>query len=275
MSIKALIKKFLRRKPIVQLLPIIQVKTDNELLNDKVVLIIGGTAGIGLSIAHTLLEEGCRVIIARSTQQKLDNALAELNSSLVKGLLFDLANPDSFGERIRVAEFFFGPIDVLVNSAGVHTKNVNFFRMTPNEYDRIMNINLKGAYFLVQVMASLMIEHGRKGKIILINSNRGDEPAFSPYGISKWGGRGMVYGLARELVKHGILLNAIAPGTTATSLIDYKEGDSIKSDENLMGRLIMPCEVANIVKLLINDANNMIVGEIIHVSGGRGLFDIR
>lgn len=274
--IKRGIRYVLHGEPIVENKVVANIVTlaPNELLKGRTALILGGTSGIGLSIAESFLKSGCNVIVASSTQKKIDNILQNINSHHVKGIQIDISCPELFKDKIIQAEALFGPIDILVNSSGVHTENVNFFSMTPNEYDRVMNINLRGSYFIVQTVAQRMIMQKIEGKIILIGSNRGDEPAFSPYGISKWGIKGMVYGLAKELIPYNIQLNAIAPGTTATNMIGY-HGGSISSSENKIGRLVMPVEVANIAKLLVSEAGNMITGEIIHVSCGRGIFDIR
>lgn len=86
---------------------------------------------------------------------------------------------------------------------------------------------------------------------------------------------GLTKGIAQELIKYGIVVNAVAPGSTATPLIGITSKDSIATDENSCGRLVHPNEVANIVKLLVSDTGNMIVGETVHISGGRGIFDIR
>lgn len=120
-----------------------------------------------------------------------------------------------------------------------------------------------------------MKENKIKGSILIVSSSRGSEPAWSPYGISKWGLKGLVEGLGKMLIPYGINVNAIAPGSTATGLIGIKEGDSITSEENGMNRLIMPDEVATLAKLLVSDAGKMIDGEVVHIAAGRGTFDIR
>ena len=114
-----------------------------------------------------------------------------------------------------------------------------------------------------------------KKHILLVSSSRGAEPAWSPYGISKWSLNGFTQGLAQILLPSNIIVNSIAPGSTATELIGVKEGDNIFSEENGNGRLIMPDEVANVAKLLVSPSGDMIVGQTIYVSGGRGVFDIR
>ena len=147
--------------------------------------------------------------------------------------------------------------------------------MTPSEFERVMKINIEGAYFSSIAAARYMKDNNIRGHILLISSTRGLEPAWSPYGISKWGINGMVKGMAQQLAPLGIKVNAIAPGSTATALLHYQEGQSINSDENKEGRFVMPDEVANLPKLLVSDCGNMITGEVISVSAGRGTFDIR
>ena len=140
-----------------------------------------------------------------------------------------------------------------------------------------MNINLRGPFFLCQAFAEYMTKDKSVDKkhILLVSSSRGSEPAWSPYGISKWALNGLTQGLAQMLLPHDIIVNAIAPGSTATELIGVKEGDSITITENKVGRLAMPDEIANLAKLLVSPAGDMIVGETVHISGGRGVMDIR
>ena len=182
---------------------------------------------------------------------------------------------DSFEKALDQIEETTGSIDILVCSAGVHTENVNFWTMTPAEYDRVMDINLKGTFFMCQAVAKRMIFHKNRGKILLISSSRGSEPAWSPYGLSKWGMNGLTQGLAKILAPYGINVNSIAPGSTATSLIGVKEGDSICCEDNSFGRLCTPEEVGALARYLVNDSSTMINGETIHMSAGRGVWDIR
>ena len=183
--------------------------------------------------------------------------------------------PETYSAVIENVIRKHGKIDIFISSAGVHTKNVDFWTMTPDEFDRVMDINLKGVFFATQFIGKYMIENKIKGSILLISSSRGSEPAWSPYGISKWGLKGLTEGLAQMFVMYGINVNSIAPGSTATELIGIKKGDHITSEENGMNRLVMPDEVATLAKLLVSDAGKMIDGEVIHIAAGRGTFDIR
>lgn len=182
---------------------------------------------------------------------------------------------ESFDAKIEEADKIFGNIDIFVSSAGVHTEGVDFWKMTGEEYDRVMNINLKGTFFMCKSMADYMKDRKLRGNILLVSSTRGFEPAWSPYGISKWAMNGLTKGLAQILSENGITVNAIAPGSTATALIGIDEGDNIYTDENKIGRFIMPTEVAGIAKLLVSESGKMISGETIRISAGRGVWDIR
>lgn len=279
MSVKSVIKRaieFTRKK---QLVPIQHNVDSNNILKDKVAVIVGGSGGIGLSIAKSFSESGCKLVLCGTSQSKLEKCVLEFqNNENIRPFVFDVVDTTSIKENVAKVAAIFGGIDILVYSAGVHTERVDFFTMTSEEYDRVMNINIRGAYFVCKEFAEYMMKHRQgavKNHILLVSSSRGSEPAWSPYGISKWAMKGLTQGLAQILLPRGIIVNAIAPGSTATELIGVKEGDSIYSMENGVGRLIVPDEVANVAKLLVSSAGDMIVGETIHVSGGRGVCDIR
>ena len=272
MGIKSAIKKciaLMKRKEIV---PIVQTPTNENEFAGKVALISGGTGGIGLAIAKSLQKSGCTVVIAGTNERKLHELKEE---TYMDTIMMDYAKLDSFESIINEVVHEHGKLDIFVSSAGVHTENVEFWTMTPEEYDRVMNINLKGTFFICQTIGKYMRDNKIQGSILLISSSRGSEPAWSPYGLSKWGMKGLVQGLAKMFIPYGINVNAIAPGSTATSLIGVKDGDSIYTRENGTYRYIMPEEVASLSKLLVSDVGYMINGEIIHIAAGRGTFDIR
>ena len=138
-----------------------------------------------------------------------------------------------------------------------------------------MDINLKSEYFICQTVATYMRDNKIKGHILLITSTRGLEPAYLPYGLSKWGSNGFVKGLAELLADYGITVNGIAPGSTVTPLIGIEEGKTIWTSENKEGCYVVSDEVAEVVSLLVSDAGRMVNGNVVTVSGGRGTFDIR
>ena len=269
MGIKTKIKKLFSQK---EYLPISHPVSSNEEFEGKVALISGGSGGIGLSIAKSLQESGCTVVIAGTNEKKLESLKQDTNLDII---VMNYSKPELFDNVINEVVSKHGRLDIFISSAGVHTENVDFWRMNPNEFDRVMDINLKGVFFACQSVGKYMKANKVKGSILLVSSSRGSEPAWSPYGISKWGLKGLTEGLAKMLIPYGINVNAIAPGSTATGLIGVKEGESITSKENGMNRLIMPDEVATLAKLLVSDAGKMIDGEVVHIAAGRGTFDIR
>lgn len=269
MKLKTKIKKIFAHK---EYMPIPHLVSQEREFEGKVALISGGSGGIGLSIARSLQESGCVVIIAGTNEEKLESL------RLLTGLdtvVLNYSQIETFDNVINEVVKKYGHLDIFINSVGVHTENVDFWSMTPKEFERVMDINLKGVFFVCQSIGNYMRKAKIKGSILIVSSSRGSEPAWSPYGISKWGLKGLVEGLGKVLIPYGINVNAIAPGATATALIGIKEGDSITSNENGMNRLVMPDEVAAFAKLLVSDAGKMIDGEVLHIAAGRGTFDIR
>ena len=277
-NVKKLVRHVVSAVKMKNVVPVYQTIKDSEELKGRVALIVGGTGGIGLAIAKSLLSSGCKVIVTGTREESINNAIFKLggvNNSSVKAIKINASDVDSFNGKVQEAVNCFGKLDIFINSAGVHTEHVDFWSMTSAEYDRVMNINLKGTYFLCQSVARYMVNNKVHGHILLVSSSRGLEPAWSPYGISKWGINGLVKGLAEILIEKGIIVNGIAPGSTATALIGVSTDDTIYSEENKVGRFILPEEVAEVAKLLVSPAGDMIVGEVVPVSGGRGTFDIR
>ena len=276
MGIKSIVKKIISISKEREIVPIQHNVDTNDILKDKVAVIIGGSGGIGFSIAKSFYQSGCKIIICGTNEKKLTKCINDFpDKNRVTYMILNVTEFDKIDENVIKAVNIYGKVDILVNSAGVHTENVDFYKMSSAEYDRVMNINIKGPYFICQAFGRYMMENKIKGHILMVSSSRGSEPAWSPYGISKWALNGMTKGLAQMLYPYGIIVNGIAPGSTATELIGVKEGDSIYTTENRVNRLIMPDEVANFAKLLVSDSGNMVIGETIHISGGRGIFDIR
>ncbi|RHU86423.1 SDR family NAD(P)-dependent oxidoreductase [Ruminococcus sp. OM08-7] len=275
MGIKSKVKNIIAEVKKPKLIPIVTHVRDDSTLENKVALIAGGNGGIGMAIAREYIQAGCKIILGGANIIKLEACVKELQSDRVKPLILNLNEVDSFDKKIEQAEEMFGGIDIFVNAAGVHTENVDFWSVTSDEYDRVMNINLKGAYFFCRELAKYWVKKQKRGHILLISSVRGSEPAWSPYGISKWGLNGMTIGLAKMLTSQGIIVNAIAPGSTATPLIGINQGDSIYTEDNSSKRMLMPEEIGEYARLLVSDAGDMLAGETIHISSGRGIWDIR
>lgn len=258
--------------------PVMQTVGDECLLKGKTALVVGGSGGIGKAVAKAFLKNGANVVIAGTRRAKVDKVVLELGEKCA-GVVVDLAEPETFPKVIDEAVAFYGPIDILVNSAGVHTEDVSmggFLDFSVEEYDRILDINLRGVYFMVQSVAKRMIsDKVSNGHILIVSSSAGNEPAWSPYRVSKWGLKGITEGMASALVPYGIVVNAIAPGSTATPLLGVEEGDSISAEDNRLGRFAMPEEIAEFAVMLASPMGDMVVGDTLYVSGGRGVCDIR
>lgn len=258
--------------------PVMQTVGDECLLKGKTAFVVGGSGGIGKAVAKAFLKNGANVVIAGTRRAKVDKVVLELGEKC-SGVVVDLAEPESFLKVIDEAVAFYGPIDILVNSAGVHTEDVSmggFLDFSVEEYDRILDINLRGVYFMVQSVAKRMIsDNVSNGHILIVSSSAGNEPAWSPYRVSKWGLKGITEGMASALVSYGIVVNAIAPGSTATPLLGVEKGDSISAEDNRLGRFAMPEEIAEFAVMLASPMGDMVVGDTLYVSGGRGVCDIR
>lgn len=257
-------------------IPIIQIKENNYLLEGKTALITGGSGGIGFAIAKKLVDCGCNVIISGTNKLKLDIKCKELNNKC-NSIVINASDVKSFKSKIKEAFTRYGFIDILVCSHGIHTKRegLDFLTVTEEEYDNVMNVNLKGTYFLCQAMAKEMISNGIKGHILIISSYSALEPSWSPYRLSKRGIEGITEGMAQRLLEHGIIVSALGPGPTATTMQDELIDGSIYTTDNPIGRYTMPEEVAEYAKMLVSDLGNTIIGQTIYMSGGRGIIDKR
>lgn len=263
------IKKYLVKKEIV---PILQIKESEQILQNKVAVITGGSGGIGFAIAQKFLSCGAKVIICGTSEEKLKEMVNKVDTEMLSYCVVNLNHVSSFSDKVIELVKIYGKIDILVNSAGIHSTNPiqDFFAYNEKEYDDIMNINLKGTYFFSREIAKYMVENKILGHILNISSSTSNEPAWSPYRISKWAMNGFTKGLADRLLPYGIIVNGIAPGSTATQLLGYSDGDSIYSEDNALGRMIIPEEIAEYAKLLVSDSGKFVIGETIYISGGRG-----
>lgn len=182
----------------------------------------------------------------------------------------------SMPDKVRCATVKFpeNRIDILVNSAGL-VAHTDFYHMTEEEYDGIMDVNAKGTYFMSQAVSQFMIEKKTKGHILNVTSSSALRPAWTPYQMSKWAVRGLTLGLADLLLPYGIVVNAIAPGPVATPMLGKGEGDCIENPEAPCGRFAMPEEIASLAVFMVSDMGNLIVGDTYYMTGGSGTIDLK
>ena len=253
--------------------------TPNELLKNKTALVTGGTSGIGLEIIKAFLKSGAVVVYTGRNEEKMnkvyDNIVKEEPNyaNMLYGILMDNSHISSFEDIFqKILSLIGGRLDILVNNAG--GMGGNFGSASEQEYDKVLATNLKGSFFLSQIVAKHMKNNSIKGNILNIASSSSLRPANSAYILSKWGIRGLTLGLAKTLIPYDIVVNGIAPGPTKTPmLIDEKQKDII-NENNPLGRYIMPEEIANMAVILVSNMGRSIVGDIIYMTGGAGIITL-
>lgn len=274
MGLKTGVKAFIKLLKKKELLPIKEVIPESKLLENKVALITGGSSGIGYAIAEDFIKHGCKVILIGTNEKKLNcsiNTLKEkFKTMYVSGIAYDIRNTESLDSIVeKAASIFDGKIDILVNSAGVLNTN-SFEKITSEEYDRIMDVNCKGTFFMCQSVSKYMIKNSIKGHILNISSSAALRPAWTPYQMSKWAIKGFTVGLADMLLPYGIIVNAIAPGPVATPMLNKGENESIYEESFPSKRYGLPEEIAKLATFMASDMGNMIVGDTFYITGGSG-----
>lgn len=241
----------------------------NEILRDKKVLITGGSSGIGYAIAKKFVSEGTKVVITGRDIDKLRVAVDSMNSDKVFCLEWDVSDVSIVKQKVAQTQELLGGIDIVVNNAGVYTQTT-FEKIDEKIWDSVMDTNIKGLFFICQAVSMHYenINKQRGGKIINISSIRGTQGDCTPYGISKWGVNGLTRGLARDLIIKNIIVNAIAPGITATNINGVDVLKNAFSNEPRNKRIGLPEEIAELALFLASDASNNIVGQIIPCDGG-------
>ena len=264
------IKSFLRDVPKVHIKADISKLAPNEMLKGRCALITGGTSGIGFAIAEAFLEAGAKVIITGRSQSKLDNAVEQLSQyGVCAGVVMDIIKVETIEDCFNDSVSKFGIRDILVNNAGI--SGASIANATPEEFDAVIDTNLKGVFFLSQVAGKYMVKNGIKGNILNISSASSVRPAACAYTISKWGVRGFTQGLARTLLPYGVTVNALAPGPTATPLLKKNsDADNIAFPVTPSGRYALPCEIASMAVVLVSDIARLVVGDTVFMTGGAG-----
>ncbi|MFI3288628.1 MAG: SDR family oxidoreductase [Rikenellaceae bacterium] len=250
----------------------------NELLQDKVAFITGGTSGIGLSIAQAFLKSGAYVVITGRSNERIQKAIMDLNcednyTGRILGVEMNNANVETFEEKLNYTlEQLKGigrdRIDILVNNAGVSGSGCS---NAVESYESVLDTNLKGVYFLSLLFGRYFKDNKIEGNILNIASSSSLRPATSAYAVSKWGIRGLTLGFAKSLAPYGVTVNGIAPGPTATPML-MREGDkNISLANSPIGRYILPEEIANMAVIMVSPMGRTIVGDIVYMTGGAGV----
>jgi 3-oxoacyl-[acyl-carrier protein] reductase len=241
--------------------------------DNKIAFITGASRGIGKAIAISLAKDGIYVIINyRNNEESAKEVLDEItnlggNGEIIQG---DISNFDESKEVIDKIVQECGKIDIMVNNAGI-TRDQLLLRMTEEDFDSVINVNLKGTFNCIKNVTRSMMKK-RSGKIINIASVVGlsGNIGQSNYAASKAGIIGLTKSVAREFASRGIQVNAVAPGFIETDMTNTLS-DQVK-DELLkripLNKLGKPEDVANVVSFLASDKADYITGQVITVDGG-------
>lgn len=276
MGIKSKIEKFLNKFCKVVKQPVYIPVLQGDLLKNKTVLITGGSGGIGREITLRCIQNGASVIVAGRNENKLKVTVNRIKSEIkfdtqkVIPFVFDMQNVGEMKTKLYslIKEFNIERIDVLVNNAGLSAGN-SVGNTSEADFDKTLDTNLKGTYFLSQVVSNYMVENHIKGNILNVSSVSGIRPAITPYMVSKWGITGLTEGLAKKLIKYEIVVNGIAPGPTVTEMLGL-DGNDLNYEKAPAGRYSSPGEIANLAIFLISDMGRMIVGDTVYITGGCG-----
>lgn len=241
-------------------------------LEDRVALVTGGGRGIGKAIALALAKEGADIVACDINLENLKEVAAEVEKMGRKILILkaDVSKVSEVEEMVKKALDKFTKIDILVNNAGITRDNL-IVRMSEEEWDQVLDINLKGAFNCLKAVARPMMKQ-RSGRIINIASVVGmmGNPGQANYAASKAGIIGLTKSAAKELASRGINVNAIAPGFIKTAMTEALD-DEIKerlTSQIPLKRLGEVKDVANLVVFLASNDASYITGEVIKVDGG-------
>jgi len=241
-------------------------------LEGKVAIVTGGTRGIGRAVAQCLAEDGASVVVSGLDATRLDTATKELEGLgvAVLGVVADVARREDVERLVDQTKERFARIDVLVNNAGV-TRDALLVRMKDEDWDRVLEVNLRGAFLMTRAVAKVMMRQ-KAGRIINIASTAGamGNPGQANYSAAKAGLIGLTKSVARELSRWGILVNAVAPGLIDTDMAAAMPAEAREAllAEVPLGRIGSGREVADVVRFLAGEGAAYVTGQVLHVNGG-------
>lgn len=243
-------------------------------LQDRVAIVTGASRGIGYAIARAFIDRGARVIVTARTEGRLRDAARSLGINAI-ALPCDNADPAAIARMVEAA-WAIAPVDILVNNAGISPYYRRVEHVSVEEWDQVVDVNLRGTYFASVEVGKRMIEARLPGSIINITSVGGLTPLerLGVYGATKAGVHQVTKVMALEWAAHGVRVNAVAPGWTETDftgeLFASRHGETLRGDIP-MGRLADADDVAGAAVYLASDASRYVTGTVLLVDGGRAL----
>jgi glucose 1-dehydrogenase len=245
-------------------------------LKGKVAIVTGGNSGIGMAIVLALAEQDANIVIDYVTHPEATEALEKRVTALgdqVIGVEADVSKVADLNRLISTAVEKFGRLDIMVNNAGVETRT-SILDTTEQQYDKVLSINLKSAFFGTQLAAQQMVKQGGGGRIINISSVHEDwpMPGNTAYCLSKGGMRMLTRTAGVELAPHNVLVVGVGPGAVATpiNLSTMKDPALMKKldDAIPIGRMAKPEEIASVVAFLAGDGASYMTATTVFTDGG-------
>jgi len=242
------------------------------MLKDKVAIVTGASRGIGRAIAVALARQGAKVVASARNTDALENLVEAINSQGGEAIAVasDVALEADANNLIEKAVTAFGKVDVLVNNAGI-TRDGLLLRMKNDDWDAVLDTNLKGAFLCIRAAAKVMSKQ-RSGRIINISSVVGEmgNAGQANYCASKAGLLGLTKSVAKELARRNITVNAITPGFIVTDMTDSmtEKARETMTEQIPLGRLGEANDVANAVLFLASDQSSYVTGQVLGINGG-------
>lgn len=233
-------------------------ETVRPVLAGNVAVVTGGGAGIGAALANTLASLGASVVICGRRRKPLEETARSIrqnrgNAEAIECDVTDLRSVERLAAQ--VAERF-GRADILVNNAGVGSFSTPLHELPPEQWEAVMNTNLRGVYYCIRAFAPMMID-ARSGHIINISSivSKNPLPKGAVYAASKWGLNGLSYSVAEELRAYGIRVSVVCPGSTVSDLSPHAGRDPNK--------MLKPEDIAHVIAMLVTQAPQSFTSEVV------------
>jgi 2-dehydro-3-deoxy-L-rhamnonate dehydrogenase (NAD+) len=243
----------------------------------RVAIVTGAARGIGKAVAWELARNGAAVAVADRDQPGAEQVAAELREAGYRAIAVavDVSKRESVEQMVRTTEEALGPVDVLVNNAGIAGRAVPILEVTDQDWDDMIAIDLTSVFLCCRAVMGGMIER-RRGAIVNVASIAGKEgnPNMVPYSTAKAGVIGLTKSLAKEVAPLGIRVNAVSPAVIETEILKQLTPEQVEYMKTRipMARLGKPEEVATVIQFLVSDGSSFVTAQCYDCSGGRATY---